>query len=113
MEKNLRQEAGTIEAMIRLYCRERHQGGNDLCPACGDLLRYARDRLDRCLYGKDKPTCSRCPVHCYRPDFRERIRDVMRYAGPRMWRRHPLLALRHGLRKRRKLEAPPVKKEKG
>ena len=46
-------------------------------------------------FGPDKPVCSKCPVHCYRPELRERIRGVMRYAGPRMLYRHPVLALRH------------------
>jgi len=103
-------ETGTIEAMIRIYCRDLHSGGPGLCPSCNDLLRYAEERLRRCPYGKDKPACSRCPVHCYRPDERNRIREVMRYAGPRMWRRHPLLAIRHGLRQWRKRTLPSRKK---
>jgi hypothetical protein len=40
-------------------------------------------------------TCAKCPVHCYRPELRERIRAVMRYAGPRMLFRHPRLAILH------------------
>jgi len=42
-----------------------------------------------------KPTCARCPVHCYRPAMRTEVQQVMRYAGPRMLWRHPWLALRH------------------
>ena len=113
MGKMIHQESRTIEAMIRLYCRDLHSGGRDLCPACGDLLHYARERLRRCPYGQDKPACSRCPVHCYRHDFRDRIREVMRHAGPRMWRRHPLLTFLHGFRKVRKRPFPLGKKEEG
>lgn len=36
-----------------------------------------------------------CPVHCYKRDMRERMRQVMRYAGPRMLWVHPVAALRH------------------
>lgn len=95
-------ERKTMEAMIRLYCRDHHPGGDALCPECADLLRYAQARLERCPYQERKPTCARCPIHCYRPAMRDRIRAVMRYAGPRMLLRHPVLALLHlidGLRK--------------
>jgi hypothetical protein len=100
-------EAGTVEAMIRLYCRERHvrvQHGRKgpLCPECDELRQYAQVRLDKCPYQEGKTTCARCPLHCYKPAMRERVRAVMRYAGPRMLVRHPLMALLHlidGLRK--------------
>lgn len=88
--------------MIRLYCHDRHGTRDELCAGCRELVDYARVRLERCPFGEDKPTCARCPVHCYRPEMRQRIRAVMRYAGPRMLLRHPLLAVRHlidGLRR--------------
>lgn len=42
-----------------------------------------------------KTTCKKCPVHCYSPDMREKIRAVMRYSGPRMIFLHPFAAIRH------------------
>lgn len=90
----IEREKQTVERMIRLYCR-RKEGYADLCGDCRDLLIYAQQRLDRCRFGDQKTTCSRCPVHCYKPDHRERIRAVMRYAGPRMLWYHPWAALRH------------------
>jgi len=98
-------EQRTVEAMIRLYCRERHGDGRraaGLCPECAALLAYAGQRLHACPFQEDKTTCAKCTVHCYRPARREQIRSVMRYAGPRMLRHHPWLALRHlldGLRR--------------
>jgi hypothetical protein len=65
------------------------------------LARYSERRLERCVFGDAKPTCSNCVVHCYRKDMRERIRDVMSWAGPRMLLRHPVLAIRHMLDGRR------------
>ena len=59
------------------------------------LLAYARVRLDKCRYGTEKPTCANCPTHCYKPAMRERVREVMRYSGPRMLRKHPVLAVAH------------------
>ena len=46
------------------------EGNASLCPACHELLTYARDRLNHCKFGNDKPTCKKCPVHCYRPDMK-------------------------------------------
>jgi hypothetical protein len=80
--------------MIRMYCRD-HRHGGDLCDACAGLDAYASKRLDLCPYGPEKPTCVTCPVHCYQPRTRDAIREVMRYAGPRMLKRHPFLAVSH------------------
>ena len=60
-----------------------------------EVMEYARTRLGNCRYGNDKPTCRLCPIHCYRKDMRERIREVMRYAGPRMMLHHPWDAIVH------------------
>jgi hypothetical protein len=40
-------------------------------------------------------------VHCYKPDRREQVRQVMRWAGPRLAFRHPWLALMHFIDGRR------------
>jgi len=97
-------EKRTIEAMIALYCRDNHRTTTALCQDCTALLEYARLRLDKCPFGEDKPTCANCPIHCYKPDMREKIKRVMRYSGPRMLLRHPALAIGHlwdGFKKRR------------
>jgi Nitrous oxide-stimulated promoter len=96
----LAREEKTIAAMIALYCRDHHgtrasDAGDGLCPECSELLSYARVRLDRCRYGAEKPTCSNCETHCYKPVMRERVREVMRYSGPRMLKKHPVLAVAH------------------
>lgn len=102
MHRHNEKEKQTVETMISLYCR-RKEGNHTLCLRCTALAEYAARRLERCRFGERKPTCRRCPVHCYRPDMRQQMRDVMRYAGPRMLLRHPVMALRHllrGLRRR-------------
>ena len=89
-------EARTLEAMIRIYCHGQHgTRGDALCAECTDLQAYAGLRLDKCPFQEEKTTCAKCPVHCYKPAMRERVRQVMRYAGPRMLLRHPILALLH------------------
>ncbi len=95
-------EAKTMEVMVAMYCHDLHglQGG--LCDECQGLVAYAHARLERCPYQEGKTTCAKCPIHCYRPAVREQMRAVMRYAGPRMLWRHPILTAVHlwdGLRK--------------
>ncbi len=95
-------EKRTVEAMVRIHCRGVHGSRGELCGECAELLAYSRSRLDKCRFGEDKPTCGRCAVHCYRPEMRERIRAVMRYSGPRMAVRHPVMAVRHAVDGRRR-----------
>ncbi len=85
-----------IDAMLQMYCRSHHGAKYAaLCDDCTALHDYARRRLERCVFGEAKPTCAKCAVHCYNANMREHIRQVMRWAGPRMLRRHPMLAVRH------------------
>lgn len=127
MPDRIADEKKVVALMIRLYCRRhcRQQGRtaktdltgltgrnadtnqadnssrtatSPLCPECAALLDYALRRLDSCRFGNGKPSCRKCPVHCYRADMRERIRTVMRWAGPRMMLHHPIAATKHLLR---------------
>ncbi len=106
-----RRERDTIGAMLRIYCHDHHGKGRGLCPDCSDVLAYSERRLEKCLFGDVKPTCARCPVHCYQPAMRTRVKDVMRYAGPRMIYRHPILAMRHILHGRREAPQDPRRRE--
>ena len=87
-------EKEVVSLMIALYCRKKH-GGRTLCSDCAALDSYARQRSDRCPFMQTKTFCSNCRVHCYKPDMREKIRQVMRFSGPRMLFYHPILAIRH------------------
>jgi predicted amidophosphoribosyltransferase len=102
-------ESRTVEAMIAIYCRGHHGTRLQLCSECDELLAYARERLNKCPFQEGKTTCAQCPVHCYKPAMRDRIRAVMRYAGPRMLARHPILTLFHFIDGRRK---EPVREER-
>ncbi len=93
--KRLRRERQTLVAMLHLACRLRHGPREGLCPACEELQAYALARLGKCPFQADKPTCAHCPVHCYAPERRAQIREVMAFAGPRMLWHHPLQTLLH------------------
>jgi hypothetical protein len=92
-ERRLRREWQTVCAMVHIHCRAQH--GKTLCPDCLELMNYVRLRLDRCRFGGEKPTCAKCPVHCYQQARREQIKTVMRFSGPRMVWEHPWLSLLH------------------
>lgn len=87
-------EFKTITAMVAIYCNAFHKTDGQ-CEQCNEFLVYANEKLDRCPYGQNKPTCNRCPIHCYKPDQRALAKKIMRYAGPRMLIIHPILAIKH------------------
>lgn len=104
-------EKKVVSEMIALYCRH-HHGGTGLCPDCAALEAYARRRSDRCPFMESKTFCSNCKVHCYKPEMREKIRAVMRWAGPRMLLHHPVLAVRHVWEARREAHRLKQQEEK-
>ena len=99
------QEKRVVSLMISLYCYKKHDGFRKgvhrrmgapiLCVECAELDRYARQQIDRCPFMETKTFCSNCRVHCYKPEMREKIKEVMRFSGPRMVFYHPIMALRH------------------
>jgi len=95
--KRLNREWKTMEAMIKIHCRDHHGVAAAPCAECQELLDYAGVRLERCRFGAEKPTCANCPVHCYQRTRREQVKAVMRYAGPRVVLEHPLMSLHHWL----------------
>jgi hypothetical protein len=101
-------ELATVNVMIRMYCHD-HHAGQPLCADCAALLSYATRRLERCVFGVVKPTCANCKVHCYSADMRARVKAVMRYAGPRMLLRHPVLGIAHIIDGRRPAPELPTK----
>ncbi|MDD2371294.1 MAG: nitrous oxide-stimulated promoter family protein [Firmicutes bacterium] len=91
---NIEIQRKTLELMISVYCKgQKHD--SPICPSCKALLEYSNKRLDACRYGINKPACSKCKIHCYKPEMREKIKQVMRYSGPRMLYKHPILSIKH------------------
>lgn len=97
----IRREKATVEKMIHLYCEKKHNPSDTLlCTECQSLLQYSHQKLGKCQYGEDKPSCRKCPVHCYSPTMRDEIRTVMRFSGPRLVFRAPAVWIRHQLHDR-------------
>ena len=95
-----------------VYCRARHTAEKTViesaeaelqrlplqrypvCNECRDFLRYAFARRLRCPL-EDKPLCKHCPVHCYQPEYRARVREIMRFSGVYLLKRGRLDLLWH------------------
>src|SRR5512141_1454371 len=82
-QPRLLRELATIEAMTQIYCVDHHQSAKP-CEDCQALIDYAAKRLAVCTFGDEKPVCAKCQIHCYGKTTREKVRDVMRYAAPRL-----------------------------
>ncbi|MCD6580586.1 MAG: nitrous oxide-stimulated promoter family protein [Desulfuromusa sp.] len=95
-----------------VYCRDHHTAEikslSDLpeqlasleryacCAPCREFLLYAIERRLNCPL-EERPVCKHCQVHCYRPDYREKVRDIMRYSGKTLIKRGRLDLLWHYL----------------
>ncbi len=100
-----------MAAMMAIYCRDHHGHEGALCGTCERLLDYAKRRLESCPFESRKPACNHCTVHCYSAQMRNEVQQVMRYAGPRMLHRHPVLSLYHLLDMMRRVPQLPGKKK--
>jgi len=100
--RRIRREKKTVAVMLAMFCRDKHGSARGvLCPECRRLHEYAMQRIDKCPFRSAKPTCANCSIHCYRKAQKAAIKEVMRYAGPRMMLRHPILAIFHMIDGRR------------
>jgi len=88
MEARIDREKRIVTNMISLYCKD-HHNSMGLCETCNALQEYTFKRLISCPFEKDKPACSKCTNHCYNKMEKEKIKKVMKYAGPKMLLKYP------------------------
>ena len=97
-----------------VYCRAHHAGPYAIpdmaeaelrrlplhqypvCAECAAFLAYAFARRLRCPL-EEKPACKHCPVHCYKPGHRDKVREIMHFSGRHLIRRGRLDLLWHYL----------------
>ncbi len=88
----------TLLRFVEIYCRENHSGQRTpfsfrlydlkeidqreilLCPDCTRLLTYGLTMRLRCPHDP-KPMCKKCETQCYKGDYKERIREIMKFSG--------------------------------
>ena len=94
LDDKRKKEMETIHFMISLYCRKKHHH-DGLCMECEALYAYAKKRISCCPFMETKTFCSTCKIHCYQKEQRKKIKEVMRFSGPRMLFYHPKMAFQH------------------
>ena len=75
----LEKDEKVLKKFVTVYCKHEHKQ-NQLCAECQDILDYSLGRLQKCPYDP-KPMCKKCPVHCYKPFYRQKIKQIMKKAG--------------------------------
>jgi hypothetical protein len=100
--RKLRRDLKVLISFVTLYCRSLHCDAEktpfelarypipatkskppQLCADCRRLLAHAIVKRTHCQLDP-KPACKKCPVHCYSPDYRDKMREVMRYSGRKL-----------------------------
>lgn len=91
----IEKEKKIVALMISMYSQGVDKKKLEDNEECLNLLRYAELRLSKCPFKDNKKFCSHCKIHCYQKEYREKMKKVMRYAGPRMLFKHPILLFKH------------------
>lgn len=104
-------ELKTMGEIIGIYCHLQHGKINlfrhmmhrwrgtykenmQLCEDCEDVWKFSKQRIDRCPYMEEKTFCSMCKTHCY-GRYREKVKAMMRFGGPRMLLISPIMVIKH------------------
>ena len=90
-----------LEQFIQIYCDTKHseavkseKDGLNLCSECYETMDYSKLRRELCPLDP-KPMCKNCEIHCYQPDQRQKIRDIMRHSGMYLIKRGRIDMLLH------------------
>ena len=88
----------TLMNFVTIFCRENHDETKSpflfrpldikqieekeiaLCQECTRLLTYALTMRLKCPHNP-KPMCKKCETQCYRGDYKDKIREVMKFSG--------------------------------
>jgi hypothetical protein len=93
----VRIKATTAAATMGIYGRKTLV----LCAECEQHLAYGETRRAYCPQDP-KPFCAHCETHCYRSDEAQWQREMMRYAGPKSWRKgYTIDRIRHAIQARK------------
>jgi len=119
-EEKVRHDIGVLGDFVQIWCDDHHaehpretvltdaavlgvygKKTPVLCEECAAHLAYAEKRRAYCP--KDpKPFCAHCDTHCYRDTERVWQQQMMRYSGPKSWRKgHAIDGLKHMLEERK------------
>ena len=95
LDRRVSREIKTLEIMVKMYCKKVHKSVSTPCEMCQTCLEYALSRVKNCPRKSYRGLCKGCTIHCFKDEYREEIKKIMRFSGPRMMVKHPILALWH------------------
>jgi hypothetical protein len=100
LTKNQKSDIRLIGKIVEVYCAGKHgeaerdplalpevMGVRCLCPECAAFIKYAVTKRLNCPLEAEKPSCKHCRIHCYDGPRREKMREIMAYAGRRLMMR--------------------------
>ncbi len=100
LTKHQKKDIRLLGKFVEVYCDGKHRdavrsarslpealGARRLCQECAAFLEYAIAKRLKCPLETEKPTCKRCRIHCYDTPRREKVREIMGYAGRRLMMR--------------------------
>lgn len=86
-----------IAKFVEVYCAGKHGGQlrqpfplpgglgeRRMCPECAEFMAYAIAKRAKCPLEAEKPSCKHCRIHCYGSVQREKVREIMGYAGRKL-----------------------------
>lgn len=80
--------------MIPEHLQKKGKQAVVICSDCGRLLEHGITKR-RCCPLNPKPTCRKCHIHCYTPEYRDKIRKIMAFSGRKLIMRGRLDYLWH------------------
>jgi hypothetical protein len=98
ISKGENEDIRTLMKFVGIYCKENHNGAKtsfslkgfdikeiekkeiSLCPDCARLLTYGLTMRLKCPHDP-KPMCKKCETQCYHGEYKEKIREVMKFSG--------------------------------
>lgn len=107
LTRQMAKDIRVIGLFTEIWCGgHRHDGrqqvtlpGSDkpvaLCAECAAFVDYAVMKRRICPLESEKPSCKHCRIHCYAPQQRAKVRQIMAWSGKRMLLRGRLDYLRH------------------
>lgn len=108
LTKNQKKDIRLIGKFVEVYCAGKHRaaerasislpadlGERSICKECEAFLEYAVAKRLKCPLEAEKPTCKHCRIHCYDKPHREKVREIMSYAGRKLMMRGRLDYLWH------------------
>jgi len=119
-DKQVRHDVAVLADFVQIWCdahhvdRPRNRVATDaavlgvygtktpvLCEECEAHLGYGEARRAYCPQDP-KPFCANCEIHCYKSTEAEWQRDMMRFSGPKSWRKgHAVDGIKHMLESRK------------